>query len=285
MRAPYEARLMPAGGRRQVLHAAAALAAACALPGCTTPAALAQALQALAPSGALRAAINYGNPLLAARDPRGAPQGVSVDLARELGRRLGVPVALVTHDNAGRTVEAVRTQEVDIAFVAIDPARATELAYSSAYLLIEGAGLVRADAGLRALADLDRPGLRIAVARGSTYDLHLSRTLQSAVLVRVATSQAVADVFLAQQLDAAVGVRQQMQADARRLGGLRLLEGSLLAVEQAVAMPRARGEAGHRQLVRLVEEIKATGFVDHALARHGIEGVRVAPPLLAAPAG
>lgn len=242
-------------------------------------------MQALAPSGAVRAAINYGNPLLAMRDARGAPQGVSVDLARELGRRLGVPVALVTHDNAARTVEAVRAQEVDIAFVAIDPARANELAYSGAYLRIEGAALVRSEAPLRTLQDLDQPGMRIAVARGSTYDLHLSRTLRFAGLVRVATSQAVTDVFLAQQLDAAVGVRQQLLADARRAGGLRLLDGSLLAVEQAVAMPRARGEAGQRQLVRLVEEIKAAGFVEHALARHGIEGVQVAPPLVAPPLG
>jgi polar amino acid transport system substrate-binding protein len=46
-----------------------------------------------APTGKLRAAINFDNPILASRDAAtGEPGGISVALARELARRLAVPI-------------------------------------------------------------------------------------------------------------------------------------------------------------------------------------------------
>ena len=139
----------------------------------------------LAPTGKLRAAINFGNPILAARDAStGEARGVSVDLSRELARRLGVPLELVTYNAAGKVVEALKSGAWDVAYVAIDPVRANEISYSAAYVVIEGAYLVRQDSPIRSNAEVDREGMRIAAATGSAYDLFLSRELKQAKIVR-----------------------------------------------------------------------------------------------------
>ncbi len=228
----------------------------------------------LAPSGSLRAAINLGNPVLASRDAAtGEACGVSVDLARELGAR----VELVAFDAAGRVVDALRTGAWDVAFLAIDPKRALDIAYTRPYVEIEGAFLVRDDSPVRANADVDAPGVRVVVAQGAAYDLFLSRELQNATIVRVATSAAVVDAFLAGGGDVAAGVKQQLEADAKRHPGLRLVPGGFMVIRQAMGVPRGR-EAGSRYLAGFVEAMKSSGFVARALARHGIEGASVAPP-------
>ncbi|WP_041675336.1 ABC transporter substrate-binding protein [Ramlibacter tataouinensis] len=231
----------------------------------------------LAPTGTLRAAINFGNPILAGRGPDGQPRGVSVDLAREAGRRLGVPVELVTFNSAGTVVEAVKARSVDLAFVAIDPVRAADTEYTAPYVVIEGAYLVREGSPLRSNEEVDRPGTRVAVGRGSAYDLFLSRELKSATLVRAPTSPAVTDLFVAQDLEVAAGVKQQLEADARRVPGLRLLPGRFMVIEQAMGVPKGR-TAAQAWLSRFIEEMKASGFVAEALRRHGIEGAAVALP-------
>ena len=237
----------------------------------------AAAIAELAPGGKLRAAINFGNPILASKDAAtGEPRGVSVDLARELARRLGMPVELVTFSSAGRTVEALKNGQIDVAFVAIDPARAVDISYSAPYIVIEGAYLVRQDSPIQRNEDVDRPGTRIAVGAGSAYDLYLQRELKAATLVRAPTSPAVVDFFLTEKLDVAAGVKQQLQADARRVPGLRLLDGRFMVINQAMGTPRGR-EAGAAYLRSFVEEMKASGFIAQALRRHGIEGAAVAP--------
>ena len=230
----------------------------------------------LAPTGKLRAAINFGNPVLATRDAAtGEARGVSVDLARELGRRLGVPVELVTFNAAGKVVEAVKAAQVDIAFVAIDPVRGADMLQTPPYVIIEGAYLVRNASPIKANEEVDRPGNRVAAASGSAYDLYLTRELKAATLVRPSTSAAVVDFFLAQGLDVAAGVKQQLQADAKRLPGLRLLDGRFMVIQQAMGLPKGR-DASARYLTAFVEEMKASGFVATALQRHGIEGASVA---------
>jgi polar amino acid transport system substrate-binding protein len=232
---------------------------------------------ALAPSGTLRAAINFGNAVLAAKDEAtGEARGVSVDLARELARRLGLPLELVTYIGAGKVVEAIKAGVWDIAFLAVDPARAEEIDFTPPYVVIEGAYLVREESPLRANEEVDRPGIRVATATGSAYDLHLSRELKQASVVRASGPLAVVDRFVADGLEVAAGVRQQLEADMRRIGGLRLLPGRFMVINQAMALPRGRGGA-LAYLWDFVEELKATGFVAAALARHGIEGVAVAP--------
>ena len=258
--------------RRSLCMAGAALA----LAGCASSAARDAAVAELGGTGKLRAAINFGNPILATRSASGEAQGVSVDLAREAARRLGVPLQPVLFTSAGNVVDAVKAREVDLAFVAVDPVRAADMDYTAPYVIIEGAYLVRNDSPLQRNDDVDRAGTRIAVGRGSAYDLYLTREIKSATLVRAPTSPAVTDLFLAQQLDVAAGVKQQLEADARRVGGVRLLPGRFMVIEQAMGVPKGR-TAAQAWLSSFIEEMKASGFVAEALRRHGIEGAAVAP--------
>jgi polar amino acid transport system substrate-binding protein len=252
---------------------ASALIAACATSTTAPPAAVAD----LAPGGKVRAAINFGNPILAKKDPAtGEASGVSVDLARELGKRLGVPVELVTFTAAGKVADAVKAKEVDIAFVAIDPARAVDTTFSAAYVVIEGAYLVRTDSPIKANAEVDRPGVKVAVGKGSAYDLYLTRELKQATILRAPTSPQVVDFFIAEKLDVAAGVKQQLQMDAGRVPGVRLLDGRFMVINQAMGTPRGR-DAGAKYLAAFVEEMKSSGFVAEALKRHNIEGALVAP--------
>ena len=238
-----------------------------------------EVVAAFAPTGKLRAAINLGNPILAGTDPAtGAPRGVSVDLAREFARRLGVELELVAFDAAGKSVDAVAGERADIGFFAIDPLRAAQIAFTAPYVLIEGCYLVRNDSPLRGNDEVDRAGQVVVVGQGSAYDLHLSRALKHATIVRSPTSPTVVDTFIEQQADVAAGVKQQLEADAARIGGLRLLGERFMVIRQAMGTPKSRGDEAARFLGRFVEQAKAEGFVAAALARHGIRGASVAPP-------
>lgn len=252
-------------------------AAVVALAGCAgIPTEQRAAASELGATGKLRAAINYGNPILAGRGADGAPKGVSVDLAREAARRLGLPIELVTFSSAGNVVQAVKAQQVDLAFVAIDPVRAADMEYTAPYVIIEGAYLVRNASPLQRNEDVDRPGTRVTVGRGSAYDLYLTRELKSASLVRAPTSPAVVDMFLAENHEVAAGVKQQLEADAKRVGGVRLLPGRFMVIEQSMGVPKGR-LAAQAWLSGFIEEMKASGFVAQALERHGIQGASVAP--------
>ena len=232
------------------------------------------------PAGKLRAAINLGNPILAGKDAgTGAPVGVSVDLARGFAERLGVEVEFVVFDNAAKSVEAVKNEAADIGFFAVDPLRGDGIAFTAPYVLIEGAYLVRQDSPLQCNEEVDRAAHRVAVGKGSAYDLYLSRELKYAQIVRAPTSPAVIDEFLVQQLDVAAGVKQQLQADAARLPGLRLLPGRFMVIQQAMGLPRGRGAEAAAALATYVEAMKASGFVADALVRHGISGAAVALPV------
>ncbi|CAG9171723.1 hypothetical protein LMG32289_02465 [Cupriavidus pampae] len=235
------------------------------------------AIAELSGTGKMRAAINLGNPILAGRGADGQVRGVSVDLAREAARRLDLPLELVPFNSAGSVVEAVRAAQVDVAFVALDPVRGKDISYTAAYVIIEGAYLVRNDSPLQRNEDVDRAGMRVVVGRGSAYDLYLTREIKAATLVRAPTSPAVTDMFLAQRLDVAAGVRQQLEADAKRVGGVRMLPGRFMVIEQAMGVPKPH-TAAQAWLTGFIEEMKASGFVADALRRHGIEGAGVAPP-------
>jgi len=241
----------------------------------TIPAAV---VASFTPTGLLRAAINLGNPILAGRDPQtGQPCGVSVDLANEFARRLGVGLETIAFDTAAQSVAAVTQGQADIGFFAVDPLRGAGIAFTAPYVLIEGCYLVRDGSPLRSHADVDRPGQVVVAGQGSAYDLFLSRELKHATLLRCATSPAVVDTFIAQQADVAAGVKQQLEADARRIGGLRLLDGRFMVIQQAMGTGKGCGPAAIDCLADFVEQMKASGFVASALARHGIQGASVAP--------
>lgn len=233
---------------------------------------------AFTPTGRLRASINTGNPILAATDAAtGSAKGVSVDLARGLAARLGVELELVVFDTAGKSVDAVTQEQADVGFFAIDPQRGEGIHFTAPYVLIEGCYAVRNDAPLTSPEQVDHAGTTVVVGKGSAYDLYLSRHLKEATIVRAPSSPAVVEYFLAQGADVAAGVKQQLEADARRLGGLRLLPGRFMVIQQAMGCPRSRGNAAAALLAGYVEDMKRSGLVAAALQRHGITGAAVAP--------
>jgi polar amino acid transport system substrate-binding protein len=234
-------------------------------------------LSAFTPTGKLRASINLGNPILAYRGDDGNARGVSVDLAGEFAKRLGVKLELVVVDAAGKSVDVVANEQADIGFFAIDPVRGANIAFSAAYVLIEGCYLVKEASTIRTNDDVDMAAHRVVVGKGSAYDLFLSRTLQHAQIVRSPTSPTVVDTFLELGAEVAAGVKQQLEADTQRFGGLRLLDGRFMVIQQAMGTPKSRGAEAAAFLASFVEEMKVSGFVAAALERHGIQGASVAP--------
>ncbi|MFB7371827.1 transporter substrate-binding domain-containing protein [Streptomyces sp. NPDC056222] len=228
----------------------------------------------LAPTGVLRASINLGNPVLAAGTPE-APAGVTVDIAREIGARLGVPVELVCFDAARKSYEAMATGRADICFLAVEPAREAEVAFTAPYVLIEGVFAVDRDSSLATVADVDRDGVRIGVKQGSAYDLYLSRTLRHASVVR---GKEGVDVFRSEGLEVAAGIRQPMTEYVAPRPELRLIEERFMEIRQAVGTTLSRRPATVRFLSDLVEELKADGFVADALRRADRSDTLVAPP-------
>jgi len=245
----------------------------CAMANDVTPA----VLNDLAPKGHVRAAINFGNPVLAQKDASGGePKGVSPDLARELAQRLGKPVEFVAFDTAGKVFEAAKQDIWDIAFLAIDPVRAAGITFTAPYVIIEGTYIVPESSPLHTTEDVDRDGVRVAVGRASAYDLFLKRQLKHAKLIEAETSEASLDLFLKDHLEAAAGVRQPLDAFAKTRPNLRVMSGRFMAINQAMCIPRGR-DAGARFLRAFVEDAKASGFVAKALAASGQMDVTVAP--------
>jgi polar amino acid transport system substrate-binding protein len=232
---------------------------------------------ALAPTGKLRASINLGNPVLASLDPStGQPVGVSVDLASELARELGVPVEFVVAQSAGVSVTNVSSGKADIGFFAVDPKRGEAIAFTDPYVLIEGFYLVRSDSPIKTNAQVDQPGITVAVGKGSAYDLFLTRELHQATIVRIPTSPAVVQGFLDQNLSVAAGVKQQLQKDASQIGGLRILDERFMVIRQAMGVPKSRGEAAAQYLANFVKQMRASSFVADSLKRHHVDGAIVA---------
>jgi polar amino acid transport system substrate-binding protein len=207
----------------------------------------------LAPTGKVRAGINYGNFILAARDPSsGESRGVAIDIAEDLGRRLSVPVELVAYDSVAAMVDATKTGAWDIAFLGVDPAREGEISFTAAYLEIEATYLVSPGSALRTVADVDRKGVRVAAPARANYELFLGRTLKQA------------------------GLREALTGYAERLPRARALDGRFMAVQQAVGVPKGR-DTGLAYLRGVVEDVKASGLVGRAIARTAARGVTVAP--------
>jgi polar amino acid transport system substrate-binding protein len=217
----------------------------------------------LAPTGALRASINLGNPVLAQGTAQ-APRGVTVELAHEIAGRLGLPAVLVCFDAARKSFEALARGAVDIGFLAVDPAREADVAFTAPYVEIEGVYAVPRGSSLRTTADVDRAGVRVGVKRGSAYDLFLSRTLRDAVVVR---GEEGTEVFVAQELEVAAGIRQPLTEFVAAHRELRLIDEPFMLIRQAVGTPRTRRPETFLFLDELVGELKRNGFVEDALRR------------------
>jgi polar amino acid transport system substrate-binding protein len=221
--------------------------------------------------------LNYANFLLVLKDaPDGTPRGIAPDLARELGKRLGVAVQFVRFNSAGLLADAVTDAKWDIAFLGSEPARADKIAFSPAYLEIPVTYLVPPGSTFQSPEEVDREGVRIAVAERSAYDLYLSRTLQHAELVHADNMDASYQLLVEAELEALAGLKPRLLQDAQKLPGSRVLDGQLTAVQQAIGTPNSR-EAGARYLREFAEDVKASGLVTELIERHQVPGVNVAP--------
>jgi polar amino acid transport system substrate-binding protein len=232
----------------------------------------------LAPTGKLRAAINYGNGVLGAPDANGKPVGIAPNLAIELARRLGVPVELIGYKQARILVEAGKTGAWDVGFVAIENYRAESIDFTAPYLEIEGVNLVRADSKLKANEDVDKAGVTVGVVERSNYDLYLTRTIKNATIVRSPTTLGSADQFVKGEVEVLAGVKQRVIDAQQRVPGSRLLPGRFMAIRQSVGLPKGRGEAGRQYLREFVEDIKASGLVAREIEQAGGGDVTVAAP-------
>jgi polar amino acid transport system substrate-binding protein len=268
--------LLPVSSRTALLVLALICGIAPAFPAEPTMDAV---IKDLAPRGKLHAAINLGNSVLAQTDPTtGEPKGITPDLARELGRRLSVPVELVTYPAAGKVFDATKTGEWDIAFVAIEPVRAAEIEFSAPYVIIEGTYMVPKDSPLKVIDDVDRPGVRIAVGLKSAYDLFLTRTIKNATVVRAPAGggRAMIDMFVNDKLEVAAGVKQPLVVYAMDHPEVRVMDGHFMEIQQAMGTPKGR-IAGAEYLRAFVEDVKASGFVADAIKRAN-QSASVAPP-------
>jgi polar amino acid transport system substrate-binding protein len=230
----------------------------------------------LAPSGRLRAAINFGNVVLAQRSATGEPQGISVELAKAIATRLELPLDLVLFDAAGKVFEALERDAWDLAFMAVDPQRGQQMDFTAPYVMIEGTYLVRDDSPFHSTRQFDAPGMRIAASSGSAYELYLRRKLQHAQLVCAASPLESFQAFVGGQLDAMASVRQPLAALAAAHPGLRVIDDAYMRVDQAIGVPKGRA-AAHRWLGDFIAEAKANGFVADALRRTGQADAVVAP--------
>ncbi len=237
-----------------------------------------EARSQLAPSGRLRVAINYGNPVLATKDPQsGELRGVTVEISRELGRRLGVPVELVGYATVAQLMAGSRADEWDVAFLAADPARAGDVAFTAPYMEVEVTYLVPASSHLRTVAEVDRARVRIAVQEKNAADLFLSKTLKHASLVRAADEAGAFGLLQAGSAQALASNKQRLLSAAELNPGYRVLEGRFTAIQHAIGVPAGRSAAA-AYLRGVVEQMKALGFVTRVLEEAGVRGVVVAPP-------
>lgn len=226
----------------------------------------------LAPTGELRAGVNLSNFLLVTgKAPNGDPEGVSPSLARAIAERLGVPVRYVTYPRPNLLADAAGAGEWDIGLIGAEPARAEKIAFTPAYAEIESTYLVPAGSPIRTLAEVDRPGVRIAVAAGAAYDLWLDRNITNAELVRAPTIDASFEIFVDRQLDVLAGLRPRLLTDVEKLPGARILDGSFSAVQQAVGTAKTNA-AGAAFLRDFVEEAKSSGLIERLIRQFGVEG-------------
>jgi len=231
----------------------------------------------LAPTGVLRAGINTSNGLLVTgMSPSGDPQGVAPDMAAEIAKRLAVPVAYVKFDRPSKLADAAGTNQWDIGLIGAEPARAEKIAFTPAYCEIEATYLVQPGSAFNSVAEVDRPGARIAVRAGSAYDLWLARNIKHAKVVRSDTADGPLDQFVSERLDALAGLRPQLLADVKKVPGARILPGNFTAVQQAIGTAKPNA-AGAEFLCTFVADAKRSGLVARLIERHHVVGLSVAP--------
>ena len=233
----------------------------------------------LAPHGVLRAAINMSNFLLVTgRTANGDPEGVSPSMAHAIADRLGVPVKFVPFPKPGELADQAENDVWDIGNIGAEPARAQKIAFTAAYAEIEATYMVPPGSALKTIADVDKPGIRIAVTARSAYDLWLEANIKQATLIRSSSLDGAFADFVAHKYEALAGLRPRLLTDVKQMPGAVILSGQFTAVQQAVGTPKSYGPEVAAWLRAFVEEAKASGLVAKFIDQHKVVGLSVAPP-------
>ena len=237
----------------------------------------AAALAQLAPTGKLRAGINFQNPLLTKLGPNGKQSGVAVDLVHELARRMGVPIEVIVYHSAGELAESVKGGKWDVSVLAVEAERAKDIAFAGPTTEIVATYLVPPGSKLQKIEDVDSPGVRIALGAKSGYDLYLTRTLKHAQRVPVAGSAAAFKKFTDDKLEAYAGLKTEIMKFAAQMPGCRILDGRFMTVCHTAGVPRGRGTDGEAYLNAFVEAVKGEGLVQQWINKSGVDGLSAAP--------
>ena len=236
-----------------------------------------EARQALAPTGKLRVGLQLGSPHNVIRDSgSGEMKGVGFDLGKELARRKGVPFEPVLYPSVAALLDGGKAGAWDVAFVGFSPARATEWDFTARHLEIEFGYLVPGGSSISTMADVDRPGIRVAVQERSQPDIFLSRTVKNAVVVRAPSLAGTVEMLKSGRADAIFSIKPSLFEISNQLAGSRVLEGRPGIDPHAMAMPKGR-DLGVAYARKFVEDAKSEGLVKAAIERAGIRGAVVAP--------
>jgi len=234
-------------------------------------------MKELTPTGKLRVGVNLSNFLLVQRNPDGSIRGIVPDLAQELAKRLGVTAELRKYEKVGEVADGAKKGEWDVAFIGAEPQRAAEIDFTAPYVEIEATYLVPAGSPITSMDEVDRKGVRIAVADRSAYHLWLSRNIKHATLMTADGIEASYQRFVKDRLEVLAGLKPRLMEDLAKLPGAKLLDGRFTAVQQAIGTPKGRPE-GAAYLRKFAEDVKASGLVAQLIERHGIRGLSVAAP-------
>jgi polar amino acid transport system substrate-binding protein len=236
-----------------------------------------EARHALAPTGKLRVGLQLGSPHNVIRDPvSGEMKGVGFDLGTELARRLRVPFEAVFYPSVGALLDGGKSGAWDVAFVGFSPARAKEWDFTALHMEMEFGYLVLGDSAISTMADVDRPGIRVAVQEKSQPDAFLSRTLKEAAVVRGPSLAGTMEMLKSGNADAIFSIKPSLFEVSGRLPGSRVLDGRPGIDPHAMAMPKGR-DAGVAYARQFIEDAKSSGLVKAAIDRAGIRGALVAP--------
>ena len=250
-----------------------ALLDGCAVtPATPTPVARAE----LAPTGVLRVAVFTGNPVIGSLDKSGQPAGTTVILGTELAQSAGVPVKIIGYPAIAKMVEDAKANVWDIAVVAYDPARRSILDFVPAHMIVDLTYLVAPGSSIRSVAEVDKPGVKVAAARGAATTLFLERTLKQAAVVQADNEPAAFDMVREGKAQALAQNRYMLLGLAERLPGSRVIDDRFSAAEMSIVLPKGR-PAALAYVGEFVEQAKTSGTIARAIDSAGLRGVTVAP--------
>jgi polar amino acid transport system substrate-binding protein len=236
-----------------------------------------EARQTLAPTGKLRVGLQLGTPHNVIRDSvSGEMKGVGFDLGKELARRIGVPFEPILYPSIGALLDAGKSGAWDVAFVGFSPERAKEWDFTALHLQVEFGYLIPGGSSISTMADVDRPGIRVAVQEKSGPDIFFSRMLKNAVVIRASSNPGAVELLKSGRADVMGGIKPSLFDMSNQLPGSRVLEGRPGIDPHAMAMPKGR-DPGVAYARQFIEHAKSEGVVKAAIERVGMRGAIVAP--------